>query len=133
VTGGGAELVWVDPEAIEAAGIDRWASLPGWVPPGGEVAGLSAGNVDRAYATGLRPRPTAETVADVWDWVVAEGRELRGEGLHLGPEVELSVIEDWLARRRYPADGTRSRGPGSRERDPDRPGSHVGERNPPAG
>jgi 2'-hydroxyisoflavone reductase len=73
VTGGGAELVWVDPAAIEAAGIHRWTELPGWVPPGDGYAGLHSTNVDRAFASGLRCRPVRETVADTWTWLRAAG------------------------------------------------------------
>ncbi len=73
VTGSDAQLVWVSPEAISAAGIEAWTELPIWLPPDGEAAGLHAGDVSRALAAGLRCRPVEETVADTWRWLQAEG------------------------------------------------------------
>lgn len=103
-TGSDAELVWVDPAAIEAAGIDRWTELPGWIPPSPMYAGLLSTNVERAYASGLRCRPVGETVADTWAWVVATGREMaRPHGrppLGLDPAKEQEVLAAW--RRRSP-------------------------------
>lgn len=73
VTGSTAELVWVGPEAVAAAGVAPWSELPIWLPPEGEFAGLHDGNVDAAHAEGLRCRPAGETVADTWAWLQAEG------------------------------------------------------------
>ncbi len=73
VTGSHADLVWVSPEVISAAGIEAWTELPIWLPPTGEAAGLHAGDVSRALAAGLRCRPVEETVADTWRWLQAEG------------------------------------------------------------
>jgi 2'-hydroxyisoflavone reductase len=73
VTGSDAQLVWVPPEAIAAAGIEAWTELPIWLPPTGEPAGMHAGDVSRALAAGLRCRPVAQTVADTWQWLEAEG------------------------------------------------------------
>jgi nucleoside-diphosphate-sugar epimerase len=73
VTGSDAQLVWVPPEAIAAAGIEAWTELPIWLPPAGEAAGLHAGDVSRALAAGLRCRPVDETVADTWRWLQADG------------------------------------------------------------
>jgi nucleoside-diphosphate-sugar epimerase len=72
-TGSRANLVWVPPEVIEAAGLEPWTQLPVWVPPTGEYTGLHNGDVSAAYAEGLRCRPVAETVADTWRWLQAEG------------------------------------------------------------
>jgi nucleoside-diphosphate-sugar epimerase len=73
VTGSDAQLVWVSPEQVEAAGIAPWTEMPIWVPPTGEYAGLHNGNVKAALREGLRCRPTEETVADTWAWLQAEG------------------------------------------------------------
>lgn len=73
VTGNRANLVWVPPEVIEAAGIEPWTELPVWVPPTGEYTGLHNGDVSAACAAGLSCRPVAETVADTWRWLQAEG------------------------------------------------------------
>ncbi len=80
VTGSGAELVWLPPEVVEAAGVSGWVDLPIWVPPVGEMAGLHNGDVSAAHAEGLRCRPVEDTVADTWRWLKATGRpEPRGD------------------------------------------------------
>lgn len=73
VTGGGAELVWLTPEQVASAEVEGWTSLPIWVPPTGELAGLHDCDVSAAEAAGLRCRPMAETVADTWAWLQREG------------------------------------------------------------
>jgi len=55
-TGGGAELVWVPDERLQAAGVEPWTELPLWLP---EAATWTVGT-DRAQAAGLRCRPIAE-------------------------------------------------------------------------
>jgi nucleoside-diphosphate-sugar epimerase len=72
-TGSAARLVWVTPELIAAAGIAPWTELPVWVPPGSELIGLHSGDATAARAAGLSCRPVAETVADTWRWLRAEG------------------------------------------------------------
>ncbi|MBO1765601.1 NAD-dependent epimerase/dehydratase family protein [Allobranchiibius sp. GilTou38] len=69
VTGARAELVWVTPEDVDAAGVQPWTELPIWLPPSGESAGLHAANVSAAYTAGLTCRPAAQTVEDTWAWV----------------------------------------------------------------
>jgi 2'-hydroxyisoflavone reductase len=73
VTGSDAELVWVSPEAVEAAEVSGWTDLPIWVPPTGELAGLHDCNVSAAHAAGLHCRPMEDTVADTWAWLRREG------------------------------------------------------------
>ena len=73
VTGSDAELVWIPPDDIEAAGISGWTELPIWVPPTGELAALHDGDVSAAEAAGLRCRPMEETVSDTWAWLQREG------------------------------------------------------------
>jgi 2'-hydroxyisoflavone reductase len=73
VTGSGAELVWVTPDAVEAAEVSGWTDLPIWVPPTGELAGLHDGDVSAAREAGLVCRPAVDTVADTWAWLQREG------------------------------------------------------------
>lgn len=73
VTGADAELVWVAPEQIEAAGVVGWTQLPIWVPPTGELAGLHGADTSSAREVGLVCRSPGETVADTWTWLQAEG------------------------------------------------------------
>lgn len=85
VTRSDAQLVWVSPEQVEAAGIAPWTEMPIWVPPTGDYAGLHNGSVKAAVREGLRCRPVQETVRDTWAWLQAEGepppRTDRLEGL----------------------------------------------------
>ncbi|HUR74997.1 MAG TPA: NAD-dependent epimerase/dehydratase family protein [Sporichthya sp.] len=95
VTASDARLVWVDEDALAAAGAEPWTHLPCWVPEAGEFAGFLESDTSLAAATGLVCRPIAETVADTWAWLQAEGwptqrpdRPAHG----LPPEVEASLL-----------------------------------------
>jgi 2'-hydroxyisoflavone reductase len=92
-TGSDARLVWAPPEAIVAAGIEGWIELPVWLPPEGEGAGLHTGDVSAIYAAGLSCRPVADTVADTWAWLQAEGDPPQGRIAHgLDPDREREVL-----------------------------------------
>jgi 2'-hydroxyisoflavone reductase len=97
VTGSGARLVWVSPEVIAAAGIEPWTELPIWAPPDGEAAGLHSGDVTAAYAAGLSCRPVGQTVADTWQWLLAEGDPEPRPGQGLNPEREQAVLASLTA------------------------------------
>ncbi|PYC78582.1 reductase [Streptomyces tateyamensis] len=73
-TGAGAELRWVEPELLTAAGVEPWTQLPIWIPPGELHSIMHQATVAKAVAAGLTCRPLAETVADTWAWQ----RELPG-------------------------------------------------------
>ena len=64
-TGSGAELVWTPDERLLEAGVEPWTELPLWLP----AAGTWNVGTERAQAAGLRCRPVADTVADVWAWL----------------------------------------------------------------
>ncbi|MDI6105042.1 reductase [Actinoplanes sp. NEAU-A12] len=78
ITGGHADLRWLPPEQILAAGAQPWTDLPVWLPPGPIHAFLHQGDVSRALAAGLRCRPVRETVTDTWAWL----RSLPGAAPH---------------------------------------------------
>ncbi|MFF7634814.1 NAD-dependent epimerase/dehydratase family protein [Kitasatospora sp. NPDC008050] len=67
-TGSDAELRWIEPQVLLAAGVEPWNQLPIWIPPGDLYDTMHGGNVAKALAAGLRCRPVAETVADTWAW-----------------------------------------------------------------
>jgi 2'-hydroxyisoflavone reductase len=71
-TGSGAELQWIPDERLQAAGVEPWTELPLWLPAA-EFPGTWEVGTERAQASGLRCRPVAETVADVWAWLRAGG------------------------------------------------------------
>jgi nucleoside-diphosphate-sugar epimerase len=76
-TGSDARLTWAPDEALVEAGVEPWMELPLWIPER-DGAGTWQVAAARAEAAGLRPRPVAGTVADVWDWLRAGGREAEG-------------------------------------------------------
>jgi nucleoside-diphosphate-sugar epimerase len=67
-TGSGAELAWIPDERLQAADVEPWMELPLWLPAG-EFPGTWQVGTDRAQQAGLRCRPIAQTVADVWAWL----------------------------------------------------------------
>jgi len=75
VTGNVAQLRWVTPEAVLAAGVEPWTELPIWLPPGELHDLLHRGDVSKALAAGLRCRPVVETIADTWAWLSTVDRE----------------------------------------------------------
>jgi nucleoside-diphosphate-sugar epimerase len=85
-TGSGAELVWIPDERLQAAEVEPWTELPLWLPEAGFPGTWDVGT-DRAAAAGLRCRPIAETVADVWTWL-GEGGE--------------SELDEWRSEHRPP-------------------------------
>ncbi|MBL7257845.1 NAD-dependent epimerase/dehydratase family protein [Paractinoplanes lichenicola] len=96
VTGGRAQLRWVEPAVIAAAGIEPWSQLPIYLPPGELHTFLHQGDVTKAYGQGLVCRPVRETVEDTWAWM----RGLPGDvpqradrpQVGLDPQVEAKVL-----------------------------------------
>lgn len=96
VTGGAAELRWISPEAVRAAGVEPWIELPIWLPPGELHDSTYRSDVSKAIATGLTCRPIEDTVADTWAWM----RSLGGKppqrsdrpSVGLGPEAEARLL-----------------------------------------
>jgi 2'-hydroxyisoflavone reductase len=83
-TGSGAELAWIPDERLQAADVEPWMELPLWLPAA-EFPGTWAVGTERAQAAGLRCRPVAETVSDVWAWL-RDGGE--------------SELDEWRAEHR---------------------------------
>jgi 2'-hydroxyisoflavone reductase len=86
-----ARLAWVDEALLLAEGVAPWSDLPVWLSTPDH--GLHRTRIDRALATGLAPRPLAETLRDTAAWVgngpgVAAGRPAVG----LAPEREAALL-----------------------------------------
>jgi nucleoside-diphosphate-sugar epimerase len=96
VAGGGAELVPVSPEALEAAGVNGWGgpkSLPLWLPP--TYWGVPAHDATPSIDAGLRPRPLAETVVAALETERALGLDReRKSGLSAAEEAEVLATLD---------------------------------------
>ena len=93
-----ARFCWVSHEALTEAGVNRYAALPGWLPPTPEYDGFLTTDVRRAAAAGLRCRPVHETVADTLDWLREAGgigHDPRRDGeevLGLDPDLERRLV-----------------------------------------
>jgi nucleoside-diphosphate-sugar epimerase len=72
-SGSDARLHWAPDALLRESGLEPWIEIPLWLPedefPGTWRVGTAA-----AEAAGLRTRPVAETVADVWAWIRDGGR-----------------------------------------------------------
>jgi 2'-hydroxyisoflavone reductase len=97
-TGSDARLVWVPDDALAAAGVEPWTEVPLWLPEA-DAPGTWRVDASRAQAAGLRCRPVAETVADVWSWLRDGGPDAEGEdwlsphaARGLAPEREREVL-----------------------------------------
>ena len=85
-TGSGAELVWRPDARLQELAVEPWIELPLWLPEA-EFPGTWEVGTERAQTAGLRCRPVAETVADVWAWL-RDGGE--------------SELDDWRSEHRPP-------------------------------
>ena len=78
--------------------MNRYAALPGWLPPTPEYDGFLTTDVRKAAAAGLRCRPVHETVADTLDWLREAGgigHDPRRDGeevLGLDPDLERRLV-----------------------------------------
>jgi 2'-hydroxyisoflavone reductase len=95
-TGSDAELHWIDDATLLAHGVEPWSELPLWFPP---EEGGHWWDVDTAAARehGLGIRPLADTVADTWAWLRAEGmpeRPSRPPTVQAPPQLLLSAEKE---------------------------------------
>ena len=103
VTGGAAELTWVDEGFVEGRGIEAWSELPIWLPERHPFRGLHEADSTRAHAAELTCRPVEETVRDTWAWLRSLGEtppplrpDLPAPGLD--PAKERAALAAWHAR-----------------------------------
>lgn len=88
VAGTDPEIVWLDPDWLEARGV-LWQGFPMWNPlPFRDAAPYS---LDRAKALGLRHRPVRDTLRDALAWHEAQGTAKVG----LDPKAEAELIAAW--------------------------------------
>jgi 2'-hydroxyisoflavone reductase len=101
VTGGDAELVWVEDAFLLEQEVEPWSELPLWLPMDGESDYGWKAPVARAEAEGLRTRPVRETVEDTWAWMQAGGRpNTRADRPRhgLAADKEQRILAAWDAR-----------------------------------
>ncbi|WP_242910544.1 NAD-dependent epimerase/dehydratase family protein [Actinomadura terrae] len=98
VTGGGADLTWVDGDVLLAHGVRPWMELPIWIPPGNVLEPSYRVDSTKAKAAGLHCRPVHDTVADTWRWLRSEpdhGRRAGQDKPWMTPEKEAEVLVAW--------------------------------------
>ena len=115
VTGSDATFTYAQGDWLAGQGVNAWAQMPVWIPPGPETAGFHTRSLDKAIAAGLVTRPLATTIADTLTWLDEEylpqwkqTMESRGEadatftfgGSHPGitREREAELLAMWKAR-----------------------------------
>ena len=91
--GGNATVIWAPADFLLERDVAYWAgprSLPLWLPE--EARGMTAHNVDAAFAAGLSTRPVGETAADTLAWVRASDDVPR---TGLSRAEEQALLDDW--------------------------------------
>jgi nucleoside-diphosphate-sugar epimerase len=98
VTGGHAELTWVEDEWLASQDVTDWTEIPLWRTAAGVWNVSSA----RAWAAGLSCRPLPETVADTWDWMQHETPmpHERADEIGIAPGKEQELLTAWARQRR---------------------------------
>jgi 2'-hydroxyisoflavone reductase len=94
VAGTDSELVWVEPEFLEAHEVGPWLELPLWIGAGEDDSFMRA-PVGRALAAGLRIRPLHETVTATLEWSQS-GAAPVDPPAGLDREKEQRVLDAWL-------------------------------------
>jgi nucleoside-diphosphate-sugar epimerase len=91
----GTELTWVPSDFLVAEGVTD-AEMPLW--PMGETEGADLMNASpaAAFATGLRPRPLRETIADLHTAIQAAGGGK--EGIGTSAERDAGLLARWAAK-----------------------------------
>ena len=93
VAGTDAELVWVDPDFLNAQGVEEWMELPLWLYDE-QYRGMLSVDASPAFAAGLRLRSLEDTVRDTLAWAQS-GDAPDGSPAGLDPEKEQTVLDAW--------------------------------------
>jgi 2'-hydroxyisoflavone reductase len=92
---GGADtaFVWADQDWVLGLGDRHETWFPMWHP---QLPGFHAYDAKKATASGLRPRPFEETIAETLDWDRRRGLPPLQAGMT--PETEGELLAEWRAR-----------------------------------
>src|SRR6476659_1496146 len=85
VSGGGADIVWADNQALLDREVEPWSDLPVW------LGGVDPGP---AVAAGLRHRPIDETIADTLAWHRANRDAPGRAGFRMSREREATLLAE---------------------------------------
>lgn len=96
VSGGDAKITWVPADFCAAQGLQPWGHLPVWAPGEGPVAGINTVDCSKSIAAGMRSRPLADTVRDLYTWWDSQPDERRAQVRAGMPrEQEKAALEAW--------------------------------------
>jgi 2'-hydroxyisoflavone reductase len=88
--------VWVDAEFLRGEGLLDSGEIPIWTPTEGPYGKAALVSGDRAFAAGLRNRPTRETARDTLDWWKTLPAERTAElKAGLTAEREAALLAKW--------------------------------------
>jgi 2'-hydroxyisoflavone reductase len=101
VSGSDATVTWVPEDVVVEQGIAGWTELPLWLPAA-QVPYAFDQDTTAAERAGLRTRPVADTVRDVYAWLTGpdagnEPNERTGRA-GLDPQKEKDALAGWHAR-----------------------------------
>jgi 2'-hydroxyisoflavone reductase len=97
-SGSNATFTWADAAFLERQKVRPWMDMPVWVPPTGELAGLTSVSNAKAMARGLKFRPVLDTARDTLTWFNGLPPERQAElrkRAGLTPEREREVLAAW--------------------------------------
>lgn len=98
IVGSDAELVWADPELLDAEGSWLGSGLGLRYPGAPNPFDHIEANADAAYHAGLRCRDLTETLADTWEWLRVEGEPPLPHLFPGMPEVDPEIDQRILRR-----------------------------------
>lgn len=67
-TGSDATFTYAEGDWLAGQGVNPWAQMPVWIPPGPEMIGFHTRDLSKAAAAGLTTRPLEATIADALTW-----------------------------------------------------------------
>ena len=97
-SGSNATFTWADAAFLERQNVRPWMDMPVWMPPTGELAGMSSVSNAKAMARGLKFRPVLDTARDTLTWFNGLPPERQAElrkRAGLTPEREREVLAAW--------------------------------------
>ena len=93
VTRSDALIDWVHEDFLLEAGVAPWTELPLWIPSKeAPMRGFTSMDTRRVAAAGLKCRPLAGTVRDLWSWDRSRQADLKAG---LSPEREQQLLAQW--------------------------------------
>lgn len=90
---------WVPLDFLEQHSVRAFADMPLWIPKESGRTGMLTADSSRAYASGLKLRPLADTAASTWAWFARElaNRESHAPSTGLAPKRAAEVLAAFKA------------------------------------